>query len=376
MKKVVVAGHICLDVIPIFSKNVELLPGRLYEVAGPTMATGGAVSNTGLALHILGIESKLMGKVGEDSFGNSILEIIKGIAPGLEKNFKVDPGSETSYSVVINIPGIDRIFLHNPGANASYVAADIDEESLAEADLFHFGYPSFMSACYRNEGEELLKIYSKVKQLGLTSSLDPGMPDPNGEAGKVDWEKLLTNLLPNLDIFLPSADELLFMIDRDKFGKGDNLEAAELQELANTLLDMGTAVAGIKLGAKGMYVKTASAERIAAMGKARPANVEDWANKEFWFPIFKEDKFEGATGAGDTTIAGFLAALLKGESLRDAGLFACAVGACNVEAADALGGIQSWEATKARMAAGWEKLPVKIEKNGWSLKDGVWEFNG
>ncbi|NMA43087.1 MAG: carbohydrate kinase family protein [Oligosphaeraceae bacterium] len=374
MKSAVVAGHICLDVIPTIDRPFELLPGRLYEVGGPTMATGGAVSNTGLALHILGIPTMLMGKIGDDSFGKAILNIVAQIAPGLEKNFIVDAKVETSYSVVINIPGTDRIFLHNPGANANFVSRDINYETLAQAALFHFGYPCFMAKSYANEGAELIDMYQRAKACGVTTSLDPGMPDPGGDAGKVNWKKVLQDLLPYVDVFLPSADELLFMLDRDNFGKGDNISVQEMERLSAQLLDMGTAVAGIKLGTRGLYIHSADEERIAEMGKGKPEKPELWANQQFWFPIFKEKEFKGATGAGDTTIAGFLAAMLKGQSLYQAGLFACAVGACNVEAADALGGILDWEETNKRIEAGWEKLPVRnVEDTSWHLQDGVWE---
>jgi hypothetical protein len=45
---------------------------------------------------------------------------------------------------------------------------------------------------------------------------------------------------------------------------------------------------------------------------------------------------------------------------------ATAVGACNVEAADALSGICSWEATCARLDAGWQRRPLQINTAGWS----------
>ena len=53
---VVVAGHICLDIIPTFAQRAggvaELFnPGALIEVGPVVLSTGGAVSNTGLALH-------------------------------------------------------------------------------------------------------------------------------------------------------------------------------------------------------------------------------------------------------------------------------------------------------------------------------------
>ena len=57
---------------------------------------------------------------------------------------------------------------------------------------------------------------------------------------------------------------------------------------------------------------------------------------------------------------------------------ASAVGACNVEAADALSGLRSWEATLARIQAGWERLPLQLEQPGWewNQSDQIWQRNG
>src|SRR5437660_4185234 len=79
----VVAGHICLDVIPILTRGAGettratwFLPGQTVEAGPVIFATGGAVSNTGLALHKLGVSTRLMGKVGADLFGQAILQIV------------------------------------------------------------------------------------------------------------------------------------------------------------------------------------------------------------------------------------------------------------------------------------------------------------
>ena len=67
--EVVVAGHVCLDVIPVLSGPAGLEPGRLLEIGPAEMSTGGAVPNIGLSLHRLGVPVRLMGKVGDDLFG-------------------------------------------------------------------------------------------------------------------------------------------------------------------------------------------------------------------------------------------------------------------------------------------------------------------
>jgi bifunctional ADP-heptose synthase (sugar kinase/adenylyltransferase) len=62
-------------------------------------------------------------------------------------------------------------------------------------------------------------------------------------------------------------------------------------------------------------------------------------------PSYKVGEIVSATGAGDCAIAGFLTALLRGESLDDALRIACAVGAQNLSAADSISGVKSWDQT-------------------------------
>ena len=60
----------------------------------------------------------------------------------------------TSYSVVLAIPGVDRIFLHNPGTNNFFDSKDLSIDSLEDVALFHFGYPTLMKKMFENEGME------------------------------------------------------------------------------------------------------------------------------------------------------------------------------------------------------------------------------
>ena len=83
-KKIISAGHICLDITPVFPTGrsyagiAELLePGKLIHMEEADVHTGGSVANTGLALKILGADVKLMGKIGKDEFGKIILDELK-----------------------------------------------------------------------------------------------------------------------------------------------------------------------------------------------------------------------------------------------------------------------------------------------------------
>ncbi len=64
----------------------------------------------------------------------------------------IDQRATTSYTVIINPPGVDLIFLHHPGTNDAFCAADIDYAKLNEAALFHFGYPPLMRQMYTADG--------------------------------------------------------------------------------------------------------------------------------------------------------------------------------------------------------------------------------
>jgi sugar/nucleoside kinase (ribokinase family) len=376
MKHAVAAGHICLDIIPQIDHHFDLIPGRLYEIGPATIATGGAVSNTGVALHILGVPVTLMGKIGDDAFGQSVRKVLADYGEGLDEGMILVPGETTSYTVVVCIPGIDRMYLHCPGANHSFGAEDVAQDRLAGNSLFHFGYPPYMRRMYENGGAEIEDMFRRVSEAGLTTSLDLGMPEPGGPSGKADWQGLFRRTMPFVDIFMPSADELLFVLDRANFGQGDNISGAVLARLSAQLLDLGVAVAGIKLGSRGLYLRTGSRERLLDMGDAKPADLGDWANRELWFPVYEISKFVGATGAGDTTIAGFLAAFLRGRSIEASGCFANAVGACNVQAPDALGGICSWEETMALLDAGWRQVDLGLADKGWRRHPGTGIWHG
>ena len=150
--EVVVAGHVCLDLIPVLPGPANLEPGRLLEIGPAEMSTGGAVPNIGLTLHRLGVPVRLMGKVGDDLFGRAVLEALEARDPQLAGDMVVGAGEITSYSIVISPPGLDRTFLHCSGASDTFTAEDVRYEELASARVLHFGYPPIMRAMHADGG--------------------------------------------------------------------------------------------------------------------------------------------------------------------------------------------------------------------------------
>jgi sugar/nucleoside kinase (ribokinase family) len=380
----VVAGHICVDVTPTFlaggtSVAEVFRPGALIQVGSATVSTGGPVSNTGFPLRRMGSTVQLMGKCGDDMFGQALLERIGSEAPGAEQGMQVTPGEETSYTVVVNPPGIDRIFLHCPGANDTFGADDIDVDTVGRSRLFHFGYPPLMARTYADGGAELEGIFRSARGTGATTSLDMAYPDPAGPAGQVDWPAILQRTLPHVDIFTPSVEELTLMIRRPVFDKltaqagGDEMltliDGGLLAELADECLACGAAIVLIKCGYLGLYVRTAGADRLADTGRAGPADLDDWANRELLEPSYRVEQIVSATGAGDCAIAAFLTGVLRGCSLADTLRCACCVGGQNLSAADSISGVRSWDQTLAQVGDRPEKIDVDIDLPGWRMDD-------
>lgn len=373
---VIVAGHICLDVIPDLGPAVlsqVLEPGCLVNVGKAVTTTGGCVSNTGIALHKLGVPTRLMGKVGDDLFGRGILDALRQHDAGLADSMIISEGAQTSYSIVISPEGSDRIFLHHSGANDTFAASDVELGLLASARLFHFGYPPLMQKMYREEGKELAAMLSGVKEHGLTISLDMSRPDLHSEAGSVHWGRILVKTLPYVDIFMPSVEEIMWMLRRKQMeewsetGQGWEayVHADLLRELSGELLDLGAAVIGIKLGDQGLYVRTTGdLARLTRLGKCNLTDPERWVDRELLAPCFQV-VVKGTTGAGDCTIAGFLSGLICKQSLEKVMTTAVGVGACNVEAMDATSGIPGLYEVLLRISKGWDRLPVSISLPAW-----------
>ena len=365
MIDVVVAGHFCIDIIAELSAQAAasptlMAPGRLTMLEQGSITTGGAVSNTGLALYRLGTQVGLMARLGNDPVGHLTRELVARHDPALVEHLHMVEGETSAYTIVANAPGRDRSFLQFGGANDRFGPDDLDVELLEQARLFHLGYPPLLGRTYRDGGESLSTMMGMARQAGCTTSLDLSMPDPTAENGRADWPKILARTLPLVDVFVPSIEELLFMLYRDRFdtlttqagedGLLGAISMEDIQALAELSLGLGAKIVLLKLGQRGGYLRTV--DSLGTMGRARPQPEDAWRDRELWAPCFRVE-VANTVGAGDAAVAGFLTGLLRGLAPENALLAAMAVGACNVEVAGGANGVLSWEMTQARIDAGW-----------------------
>ena len=326
---------------------------KLIETEGLSFSLGGVVANTGLAMKRFGQRVELMGSVGCDSLGGIVLAKLKRhqATRGICKHRRAG----TAYGIVVAPPGMDRIFFEDPGCNAVFTARDIDYPTVAQSRLFHFGYPPLMQTLWAADGAELKTLFKQVRQLGVATSLDMTLPDSDSPAGKANWRNILAGTLPYVDVFVPSIEEILFMLEPAQYARilaqaagGDMVDAIppDLYEpLAARVLALGAKVVMIKAGHRGAYIQTGDIAKInSATALQLPA--ENWSQRQLWVKSFPADplRIKNACGAGDCAIAGFLTALLRGVEIEQAVQYAMLAGRDNLYGLDAFSGLSNWAA--------------------------------
>jgi sugar/nucleoside kinase (ribokinase family) len=374
----VVAGYLGVDIAPAFPSRrtsvpaAELFrPGNLIETKGLSISLGGVVANTGLAMKRYGQRVELMGCVGSDALGDIVVSQLreKGVISGIRRRHRTG----TAYGIVVAPPGMDRIFFEDPGCNGTFTADDINFKIVARSRLFHFGYPPLMKGLWANHGAELRKIFERVHELGVATSLDLALPDPGSPAGRANWQKILKATLPHVDIFVPSIEEILFMLEPEQYARClaaaegsdmvDTIQKDVFERLSDRILALGVTVLMIKAGHRGAYIRTGRVEKLIS-STALKLPPEEWSQRRLWVGSFPADRrrFKNACGAGDCAVAGFLTALLNGAELEMAARYAMLAGRDNLYGVDACSGLSDWP----RMTRFIERQTRPASKGGTS----------
>ena len=356
---VVVGGYLGVDLTPRFYKTSGhfnpaniFKPGSLTEVENLSISLGGVVANTGSALKIFDQQVLLMGLTGNDLLGEIALKILK--ENGLSAGIKTSDKSGTAYGIVLSPPGFDRIFFESPGCNRFFTSSEIDYQAVAESRIFHFGYPPLMKAFYDNTGEELAKMFSKVKTLDVITSLDMTLPDPESESGKVDWKRILMRVLPYVDIFTPSIEEIVFMMKPEFYsqitknitdgGIIDSIPEEIIYSIGREIIDLGVCVVLIKSGKNGAYLFTGDVHSLNELPEITLSE-NHWNHQEIISPALSINsaRVKNTSGAGDVAVAGFLTAILKGNDPGLALKYAMCAGRNSLYGMNATDGLTDWE---------------------------------
>lgn len=361
MKKydAVVAGYTCVDLIPDFKKAQSIssisnlfVPGKLIEIDGINFVLGGVVPNTGLAMNKFNKKVFLNGLVGEDFIGKIAIEWLDKY--NLSEGIMTTSKSGTAFSIVIAPPGIDRIFLESPGCNQIFDASFINFDAISQSRLFHFGYPPLLKQFYQNNGSQLVDLFYKIKEMGVVTSLDFSLPDPESESGSINWKEIMQKVLPYTDIFVPSLEEVLQIMQPGEYEailsssvSADIINRVlvnTIREIGKRFIDLGVKILLIKAGQWGAYLLTGD---VSSINEKAGLNLDKgkWNHCELWCNAYKADllKIKNSSGAGDTSVAAFLSAILDSENPESAVKYAATAGRNNLYCKSIYDDLCNWQ---------------------------------
>jgi sugar/nucleoside kinase (ribokinase family) len=280
---IVVADHV--------SSPISHLPaaGELVLADQLLLTIGGCAANVAVDLVKLDVPAGVVGCVGEDVFGRIVADMLRERQVDVSR-LVTRLGLDTSQTLIVNVQGQDRRFIHTFGANASFSARDIPLDVPGCKVLYLGGY--FLMD--RVKPRELAEVFARARRQGMHTILDVVTPGP------AHYLPRLTEVLPEVDVFLPNDHEAHLIT-----GLSDPLAQAEMFHR------MGARIAIITCGERGSVLV---GDKLRLRAEAFPMTFVDGA------------------GGGDAFAAGYIAGLLRKLEAAECLRMASAVGASCVRA--------------------------------------------
>jgi sugar/nucleoside kinase (ribokinase family) len=257
------------------------------------MAIGGCAANTAIDLSKLDARVGIVGLVGADAMGSFSRDALEREHVSCDY-LSVSETTQTSATLIVNVQGEDRRFIHAVGANAEFTGETLTADVLQQCRILCVGGFALNP---RLSGANVRQAFQTARKLGVTTALDVVIGDPAPA-----WE-MLQEVLPETDLFLPNQDEgrLILGVD-DPFEQARCFKAAGAGAVIITRGGEGS----IFYDGRDMYEAAA-------------------------YPVEQVD----GTGGGDAFVAGFLYGLLKQATPVECLAYGAAMGASCVRAAGA-----------------------------------------
>ena len=314
---IIVVGSINLDMVVL--SPVIPGPGDSVCAGDFQMVPGGKGANQAVAAKRLGNRTFLLGRVGVDHFGDSLVQNLESC--GVETSLiKRTENAKTGVAlIVIERKTGDNTIVVAPGANSELSVADLDSldryYGQVHSILFQFEIPV----------EVISEGAKRAREHGVTAILDAG--PPRG----VD-----ITYCRDFDVVSPNRSELAALTEQPVSDIETALRSARI------VVDAGVPTVAVKMGEDGSLLVT---------------------REGAWhFPAY-EVKAVDATAAGDAFTAALATALGEGMELPRAMRFANAAGALAVT----VFGAQPSMPTRAQV----EKMmgSEKPEEESWARID-------
>ena len=271
MGRIVTLGEVVADVYRERSASAVELPF--------TARPGGAPANVAVAAARLGAESAFVGRLGEDLFGDFILNAL--LASGVDTSAIVReslPTLTTLAFVEVDEDG-DRGFTFYrsvPAADETLAPGDISPDSLAGASFANFGSIPLIKDPVRSAAHRFAAL---AAELDVAVAFDVN---------------LRAHLWDSLDAFRAAVEPMLDLASVVKLSEEELLPLIGTEApaaAADTLLDRGVSLVLVSRGGEGAFFATR-----AFRGEV---------------PAFPVEEVVDATGAGDAFLAGILAHLAE-----------------------------------------------------------------
>ena len=202
MKKVIAIGEALIDFIPHEKGRV------LNDVENFLRVPGGAPLNVAAAVAKLGGKSQMVTKLGQDGFGDAILNEVKPLGVDVSRISRTNEANTALAFVSLREDGErDFSFYRNPSADMLLSAEEICVEDFNEKDILHFCSVSLIDAPIKEAHRRAIEI---AKEKGCLISFDPNVRLPLWKNPE-DCRKAILEFLPLSNIVKISDEELEFI---------------------------------------------------------------------------------------------------------------------------------------------------------------------
>jgi ribokinase len=269
-KVIVVVGSLNMD----FVVQVEKLPGRGETIRGEgfQMLPGGKGANQACAVARLGGRCKMIGRVGNDIFGEQLRSNLELAGVDTSSVWRT-VGEPTGVALISVETGGQNQIVVAPGANGSLRPGDVE----AAADVFRGGY---LLLQLESPVETIKAAAALGRARGMMTILDPAPAQP-----------LSLPLLDDIDLLTPNESEARILLDQQT----TSVSLQEASEIAQRLLGLGPKCVILKLGEKGVWLADDS--------------------RSLHFPARRVEAVD-ATAAGDTFNGALAVALAENHPLE------------------------------------------------------------
>ena len=262
-------------------------PGETVRGWSFQMLPGGKGANQACAVGRLGGRGRMIGRVGEDVFGERLKSSLE--ASGVDTLMvKKTAGESTGVALIFVQEGGQNVIVVAAGSNGLFKSDDV----AAAGGSFDTG--GYLLLQLESPQETVEAASALARSRGMTVILDPAPARPLGAA-----------LLANVDIITPNESEALLLLDLPP----GNVSLEDAPGLAARLRKLGPKCVILKMGEKGAWLSDGTSDG--------------------HFPTFKVQAVD-ATAAGDTFNGALAVALAEGKTMADAIRFANCAAAISV----------------------------------------------